>query len=73
MAIDCEMDLLKNGEKDQSLLCKISLVNENGELVFDTLVDYRTRKLRKVMLLEDGVVEISGDSKIESLVRIHGI
>lgn len=55
MAIDCEMDLDITNIDDQSdsdlhfnvknpgLVCKISLVNENGEIVLDTLVDYNER------------------------------
>jgi DNA polymerase III epsilon subunit-like protein len=38
----------------------------------DTLVDYRTKKLRQVMLVdEDRVIQI--DNRIESLAKIHGI
>lgn len=48
MALDCEMDVDiddSNQEhvfniKKPGYVCKISLVNENGEIVFDTLVDY---------------------------------
>ena len=56
MALDCEMDMaIPEGEDEDSmellghsssaknpgLLCKVSLVNQYGEIVVDTLVDYR--------------------------------
>ena len=51
MAIDCEMDLdVTNGVDESSLhqftvknpglLCKVTLVNDLGEIVLDTLVNY---------------------------------
>ena len=51
MAIDCEMDLdVTNGVdesglhqftvKNPGLLCKVTLVNDLGEIVLDTLVNY---------------------------------
>jgi hypothetical protein len=75
MSLDCEMDLLKSEVKNKSLLCRLSLVNQNGKLVLDTLVDYRTKRVRKmareVRLTDESVIEI--ESKIESLAKIHGI
>ena len=75
MALDCEMDLLKSEVQNKSLLCRLSLMNSNGELVLDTLVDYRTKKLRKmsreVRLTDESVIEI--ESNVESLAKIHGI
>lgn len=52
MAIDCEMDVLMTNKKeedlhehgftvrDPGLVCKVTIVNENGEIVLDTLVNY---------------------------------
>ena len=52
MAIDCEMDILMTDKsvedihdhgftaRDPGLVCKITLVNEHGEIVLDTLVNY---------------------------------
>jgi len=75
MSLDCEMDVLNSSVKTQSLLCRLSLVNSNGEVVLDSLVDYRTKRLKKmardVRLTDDSVIEI--ESKIESLAKIHGI
>ena len=75
MSLDCEMDLLKSEVQNKSLLCRLSLVNSNGDLVLDTLVDYRTKRIRKmsreVRLTDDSVIEI--ESNIESLAKIHGI
>ena len=71
MSLDCEMDVLKSEVKNQSLLCRLSLVNSHGEVVLDSLVDYRTKKLKKmareVRLTDDSVIEI--ESKIQSLAN----
>jgi len=52
MAIDCEMDILMTNKseeelhdhgftvRDPGLVCKVTLINENGEIVLDTLVNY---------------------------------
>ena len=53
MAIDCEMDVLMTNKsedelhephgftvRDPGLVCKVTMVNENGEIVLDTLVNY---------------------------------
>jgi hypothetical protein len=45
LAIDCEMDMIVF-EDDQSLehlACKISLVNESGQTVLDTLINYEKK------------------------------
>jgi hypothetical protein len=54
MAIDCEMDILMTNKpvnydlndphgftvRDPGLVCKVTMINENGEIVLDTLVNY---------------------------------
>lgn len=53
MAIDCEMDVLMTNKteeelqqphgftaRDPGLVCKVTMVNENGEILIDTLVNY---------------------------------
>lgn len=50
--MDCEMDLLekiyegideqRESEKEHKV-CKISIVNQDGQIILDTLVDYRKK------------------------------
>ena len=39
LAIDCEMDQI-DGQSDASLVCKVTIINSDGQIVLDTLVDY---------------------------------
>ena len=81
MAIDCEMDL-KAGQqkitaKNPGLVCKVSIVNENGEIVLDTLVNYKPieapiRK-RRGGRKRKASVEVIADNHYESMFEIHGI
>ena len=51
VAMDCEMDLLTRENPinpgfepyKEYQVCKISLVNQDGEIILDTLVDYRKK------------------------------
>jgi len=51
VAMDCEMDLLTRENPINPALepykehkvCKISIVNQDGEIILDTLVDYRKK------------------------------
>jgi hypothetical protein len=48
LAVDCEMDLKAGQEKITSkypgLVCKVSLINETGEIVLDTLVNHQAQQ-----------------------------
>ena len=51
LAIDCEMDIKLGQEKitakNPGLVCKVSLINERGEIVLDTLVNYKNSPKKK--------------------------
>ena len=46
LAIDCEMDQI-DGQSDASLVCKVTIINSDGQIVLDTLVDYNLPKRSK--------------------------
>ena len=61
MAIDCEMDIqiFNQSEEEEpethgftvknpGLVCKVTLVNEKGEIVLDTLVNYLPQRQVKM-------------------------
>lgn len=49
MAISCEMDQI-DGQSNATLVCKVTIINSEGQIVLDTLVDYNKVEKRSKRL-----------------------